>query len=86
MIEYIEIPQSLKQNFVVLSERQKYTFLVSLLAALGLTKGIIFVATADQSNYLEKLLNGLSYQFEDTKKPLHNKKISKNKFSLINPS
>jgi ATP-dependent RNA helicase DDX31/DBP7 len=75
MIEYIEIPQSLKQNFVVISERQKYSFLTSLLAALDLTKGIIFVATADQSNYMEKLLNSLSYQFEDTKAPLHDTKI-----------
>jgi len=68
MVELVEIPISLKQNFMVISERQKFSAFISILTQMGLTKGIVFVATADMANFLEKMLNSLSYIFEENPK------------------
>lgn len=75
MMETFEIPASLKQNFVVISERQKFTVLFAQLSNMQDKKGIIFVATADQANYLDKLLNCLQFSFHNAANKLHTKRI-----------
>lgn len=75
MIESIEIPAALKQNFQVIGERQKLTFLISLLSEMAQTKGIIFVSTADTANFLDKLQNNLSFSFENQKAELNGTRV-----------
>ena len=75
LIENIEIPASQKQNFIVIAERQKISFLITLLCEQAQTKGIIFVATADMANFLEKLQNNLTFMFESRKVDINGQRV-----------
>jgi len=56
--EMLKIPKSIKQEYVVLKEDQKIAFLINILrkAKEGSQKIMIFVATIDETEYLNHLL------------------------------
>ena len=63
----ITVPEKLKQNYVIVQEQHKNSFLVCLLDKLQKKKSIIFVSTADQANFMEKLLRETPHLLPRTK-------------------
>jgi ATP-dependent RNA helicase DDX31/DBP7 len=54
--EEVLIPEQLSQNYVLVEENCKLSYLLCLLHGLQTSKIIVFVSTADQANFLEKIL------------------------------
>ena len=54
--EEVLIPEQLNQNYVLVEENCKLSYLMCLLHGLQQSKIIVFVSTADQANFLEKIL------------------------------
>lgn len=54
--EEVLIPEQLNQNYVLVEENCKLSYLLCLLHGLQNSKIIVFVSTADQANFLEKIL------------------------------
>jgi superfamily II DNA/RNA helicase len=48
----ITVPEKLKQNYVIVQEQHKNSFLLCLLDTLQDKKSILFVSTADQANFM----------------------------------
>ena len=59
--EEVLIPEQLKQNYVLVEENSKLSYLVCLLHGLQNKKCIVFVSTADQANFLERALIDLRH-------------------------
>lgn len=53
--EEVLIPEQLKQYYVLVEENCKMSYLLSILYGLKEAKTIVFVSTADQANFLEKV-------------------------------
>lgn len=54
--EEVLIPEQLNQNYVLVEENCKLSYLLCLLSGLQFSKTIVFVSTADQANFLEKIM------------------------------
>lgn len=54
--EEVLIPEQLSQNYVLVEENCKLSYLLCLLHGLQHLKTIVFVSTADQANFLEKIM------------------------------
>lgn len=54
--EEVLIPEQLNQNYVLVEENCKLSYLLCLMAGLESSKTIVFVSTADQANFLEKVM------------------------------
>ena len=59
--EEVLIPEQLSQNYVLVEEHCKLSYLLCLLHALQKEKTIVFVSTADQANFLEKIFHELRH-------------------------
>ncbi|KAG9391178.1 DEAD/DEAH box helicase [Carpediemonas membranifera] len=58
--EAYKLPESLKQEYVLIPARKKISTMLALLAAPSSVKSIVFVSTIDIVTYMEKLLNHLT--------------------------
>lgn len=54
--EEVLIPEQLNQNYVLVEENCKLSYLLCLLHGIQQSKIIVFVSTADQANFIEKVL------------------------------
>lgn len=54
--EEVLIPEQLSQNYVLVEEHCKLSYLLCLLHGIQQLKTIVFVSTADQANFLEKIM------------------------------
>lgn len=59
--EEVLIPEHLNQNYVLVEENCKLSYLVCLLHSLQESKTIVFISTADQANFLEKILTEMRH-------------------------
>lgn len=59
--EEMLIPEQLNQNYVIVEENNKLSYLLCILHYLQDTKMIIFVSTADQANFLEKIIADIGH-------------------------
>jgi hypothetical protein len=60
--EKIEIPKSLLQTYTLVSEEKRIPFLISYLHLLNGKKIIMFVATIDEVEFFEFMLNNIKYR------------------------
>lgn len=72
----IVIPEQLKQHYTVVPENHKNSFILCLLHQLQNKKVIIFVATADQANYLESLIAGTCHLLPRTRDTFEQKRYT----------
>lgn len=63
----IVVPEKLKQNYVIVQEQHKNSFLLCLLDKLQDRKTILFVSTADQANFMEMMLRETPHLLPRTK-------------------
>ncbi len=56
------IPKSLTQNYVVIEENEKISFLVSYLKQLSTNKVVLFVTTIDEVNFLGMVFEQMSFR------------------------
>lgn len=71
----IVIPEQLKQHYTIIPENLKNAFILCLLHQLQNKKVIIFVATADQANYLESLIAGTCHLLPRTKDTFEQREV-----------
>lgn len=72
----IVVPEQLKQHYTIVPENNKNSFILCLLHQLQNKKVIIFVATADQANYMESLLAGTCHLLPRTKDTFEHKRYT----------
>jgi superfamily II DNA/RNA helicase len=59
------IPASLSQQYCIVEERKRLTYLLSIIMFSGSAKIIIFVSTCDEVEYLEMVLQSLIYKRDE---------------------
>ena len=76
----VNISKALKQNYVLVAEEEKTSFLLMYLAMLDHSKVLIFLSTIDEVEYFYFLLHSLSFgdsNNQSTDQLLHNRHIFK---------
>lgn len=73
----IIVPEKLKQNYVIVQEQHKNSFLLCLLDTLQNKKSILFVSTADQANFMQMMLRETPHLLPRTKDTFVQKEFTK---------
>ena len=76
----LDLPDTLSHLYITLDERNKIIYFIMLCKLFLQKKVVIFVATADEANYLEALLKNFNEYYdkvEDQKEPIFQTNINK---------
>ena len=60
--EFASIPKSLTQNYVLIDESEKVSFLISYLKQLNQNKVVLFVSTIDEVEFLSMVFQKMTFR------------------------